>query len=59
MNVPFQYLSPETQMQVVVAYVDMALVTIWNFLRVAVPVVIIAMIVFLFPLLRKRRRRPR
>lgn len=59
MNVPFQYLSPETQMQVVVAYVDMALVTIWNVLRVAMPVVIMAMIVFLFSSLRKRRRGPR
>ena len=59
MNVPFQSLPPETEMQVIIAYVDMALVAIWNFLRIAVPVVIIAMIVFLFPSLRKRRRRPR
>ena len=59
MNVPFQSLPPETQMQVIITYVDMALVAIWNFLRIAVPVVIIAMIVFLFPSLRKRRRRPR
>ena len=59
MNVPFQSLSPETQMQVIVAYVDMALVTIWNVLRIAMPVVIMAIIVFLFPSLRKRRCRPR
>ena len=59
MNVPFQSLPPETEMQVIIAYVDMALVAIWNFLRIAVPVVIIAMIVFLFPSLRKRRRKPR
>ena len=59
MNVPFQSLSPESQMQVIIAYVDMALVTIWNVLRIAMPVVIMAIIVFLFPLLRKRRRKPR
>ena len=59
MNVPFQYLSPETQMQVIIAYVDMVLVALGRFLQVAVPLVLIAMIVFLFPSLRKRRRKPR
>lgn len=59
MNVPFQSLSPETQMQVVIAYVDMALVTVGRFLQVAVPLVLITMIAFLFSSLRKRRRRPR
>ena len=59
MNVPFQSLSPETQMQVVIAYVDMALVTVGWFLQVAVPLVLITMIAFLFSSLRKRRRGPR
>ena len=59
MNVPFQSLPPETQMQVVIACVDMALVVVGRFLQVAVPLLLIAMIVFLFPSLRKRRRRPR
>ncbi len=59
MNVPFQSLPPETQMQIIIAYVDMALVTVGRFLQVAVPLVLIAMIAFLFPSLRKRRRRPR
>ena len=59
MNVPFQSLPPETQMQVVIACVDMALVVVGRFLQVAVLLLLIAMIVFLFPSLRKRRRRPR
>ena len=59
MNVPFQSLPPETQMQVIIAYVDMALVAVGRFLKVAVPLVIIAMIVFLFYSLRKRRCGPR
>lgn len=59
MNVPFQSLPPETQMQVIITCVDMALVAVGRFLQVAVPLALIAMIVFLFPLLRKRRRGPR
>ena len=59
MNVPFQSLSPETQMQAVITYADMALVSIGRFLQVAVPLALIAMIAFLFPSLRKRRRRQR
>ena len=59
MNVPFQSLPPETQMQVVITYVDMALIAVGRFLQVAVPVALIAMIVFMFPSPRKRRRRSR
>ena len=56
MNVPFQSLPPETQMQVVITYVDMALVAVGRFLQVAVPVALIAMIVFMFPSPKRRRR---
>ena len=56
MNVPFQSLSPETQMQVVITYVDMELVSIGRFLQVAVPLALIAMIVVLFPSPKRRRR---
>ena len=56
MNVPFQSLPSETQMQVIITCVDMALVAIGRFLQVAVPLVLIAMIVFLFPSPKRRRR---
>ena len=56
MNVPFHALPPETQMQVVIACIDMTLVPIGRFLQMAVPLALIAMTVFLF-LSPKRRRR--
>ena len=57
MNVSFQSLSPE--IQVVIAYANMALVIVGRFLQVAVPLALIAVIVFLFPSQNKRRRKPR
>ena len=56
MNIPFQSLPFETQMKVVIAYADMVLVSIGRFLQVAVPLVLIAMLVFLFPFSKRRRR---
>jgi hypothetical protein len=57
MNVPFQSLPLETQIQVIIVYIDMALVAAWRFLCVAVPLLIIAMVIFAMP--NRRRRGPR
>jgi hypothetical protein len=57
MNVPFQSLPLETQIQVVIVYIDMALEAAWRFLRVAVPLLVIAVVVFVMP--SRRRRGPR
>ena len=57
MNVPFQSLPLETQIQVVIVYIDMALVAAWRFLCEAVPLLIIAVVVFVMP--SRRRRGPR
>ena len=54
MNVPFQSLALETQIQVIIVYIDMALETAWRFMRVAVPLLAIAMVIFAMP---SRRRR--
>ena len=54
MNVPFQSLPLETQIQVIIVYIDMALVAAWRFLCVAVPLLIIAVVIFATP---DRRRR--
>ena len=57
MNVPFQLLPLETQMQAVILYIDMALVAVWRFLRVAVPLLIVA--VAILAILSQRRQKPR
>ena len=57
MNVPFQLLSLETKVQVIIAYADMALVAVWCFLRVAVPLLIVA--VAILAILSRRRQKPR
>ena len=57
MNVPFQLLPLETQIQVAIMYIDMALEAAWRFLRVAVPLLIIAVVIFAIP--SRRRRKPR
>ena len=57
MNVPFQSLPLETQIQVVIVYIDMVLEAAWRFLRVAVPLLIIAVVIFAMP--SRRRRKPR
>ena len=57
MNVPFQSLPLETQIQVVIVYIDMALEAAWRFLRVAVPLLVIAVVIFAMP--SRRRRGPR
>lgn len=54
MNVPFQSLPLETQIQVIIVYIDMALEAAWHFLRVAVPLLVIAVVIFAMP---SRRRR--
>ena len=54
MNVPFQSLTLETQIQVVVVYIDMVLETAWRFLRVAIPLLVIFVVIFAMP--RQRRR---
>ena len=54
MNVPFHFLPLETQIQVIVVYIDMAIDTIWSFIRVAVPLLVIALAIFAMP---SRRRR--
>lgn len=59
MNVPFQSLPLETQVQVVIAYADLALVAIGRFLSVAIPLIMMAIVVFMFPSRNKRRGRPR
>ena len=57
MNVPFQSLPLETQIQVITVRIDMALVAAGRFLHVAVPLLIIAVIIFAMP--SRRRRGPR
>ena len=57
MNVPFQSLPLETQIQVIIVYIDMALVAAWRFLCVAVPLLIIAVVIC--AMLGRRRRGPR
>ncbi len=57
MNVPFQSLSLETQIQVIIVYIDMALVAAWRFLCVAVPLLVIAVVIFAMPC--RRRCGPR
>lgn len=49
MNVPFQSLPLETQIQVIIVYIDMALVAAWRFLCVAIPLLIIAVVIFAMP----------
>ena len=57
MNVPFQSLPLETQIQVIIVRVDMALDAAGRFLRVAVPLFLIAVAIFAIP--SRRRRKPR
>ena len=57
MNVPFHTLSLDAQIQVVIVYIDMALEAAWRFLRVAVPLLVIAVVIFAIP--SRRRRKPR
>ena len=57
MNVPFQFLPLETQIQVIVVYIDMAIDTIWRFIRVAVPLLVIALVIFAIPSRRRRKQR--
>ena len=57
MNVPFQLLPLETQMQAVILYIDIALVAVWRFLCVAVPLLIVA--VAILAILSRRRQKPR
>ena len=57
MNVPFQSLPLATQIQVVIVYIDMALEAAWRVLRVAVPLLVIAMVIFAIP--SRRRWKPR
>ena len=59
MNVPFQSLPLETQIQVIIVYIDMALVAVGRFLSIAVPLIIMSCVVFMFPSRKKRRRGPR
>ena len=55
MNVPFQSLSLETQIQVVIVYIDMALAAVGQFLSIAVPLIVMSIIVFMLPSPNKRR----
>ena len=57
MNVPFQSLPLETQIQVITVRIDMALDAAGRFLRVAVPLLVIAVVIFAMP--SRRRRGPR
>ena len=57
MNVPFHTLSLDAQIQVVIVYIDMALEAAWRFLRVAVPLLIIAVVIFAMPSRRRRKQR--
>ena len=57
MNVPFQSLPMEIQIQVIIVYIDMALVAVWRFLCVTAPLLIIAVVIFAMP--GRRRRGPR
>ena len=57
MNVPFQFLPLETQIQVIVVYIDMAIDTIWRFICVAVPLLVIALVIFAIPCRRRRKQR--
>ena len=57
MNVPFQSLPLETQIQVIIVYIDMTLKAAWRFMSVAVPLLAIAVVVFAMP--SRRRRKPR
>ena len=56
MNIPFHLMPIETKVQVIIAYADMALVAVWCFLRVAVPLLIVA--VAILAILSRRRQRP-
>ena len=57
MNVPFQSLPQTTQIQVVIVYIDMAIEAAWRVLRVAVPLLIIAVVIFAIPSRRRRKLR--
>jgi len=57
MNVPFHTLSLDAQIQVVIVYIDMAIEAAWRVLRVAVPLLVIAVVIFAMP--SRRRRGPR
>ena len=57
MNLPFQSLPLEMQMQVVILYIDMTLIAVWRCLRVAVPLLIVA--VAILAILSQRRQKPR
>ena len=57
MNIPFHLMSLETKVQVIIAYADMALVAVWCFLRVAVPLLIVA--VAILAILSRRRQKSR
>ena len=57
MKVPFQSLPLATQIQVVIVYIDMALEAAWRVLRVAVPLLVIAVVIF--AITSRRRRKPR
>ena len=53
---PWNTLTPEQQMQVLIVRIDIVLVTIWQVLKVAVPVIIlIALISFVAVRLLRRR----
>jgi len=55
MNVPFQSLPREIQIQVIIVYIDMALATVGRFLSISVPLIVMTIIVFMFPSRNKRR----
>ena len=59
MNVSFLSLPLETQFQVIILYIDMALVAMGRILSIAIPMIVIAMAVFMFPSRQKRRRKTR
>ena len=57
MNIPFHLMPLETKVQVVILYIDMTLIAVWRCLRVAVPLLIVA--VAILAILSQRRQRPR
>ena len=57
MNVPIHSLPVDAQMQVIIAYIDMALEAACSFLNLAVPLLVIALVIFAMPSRRRRKQR--
>lgn len=55
---PWNTLTPEQQMQVLIVRIDIVLVAIWQVLKVAVPVIILIALISFVAVRLLRRRHP-